>query len=563
MSSNDPQTRYRLAGALYRQSDFSGALEILDALIESNPQAAPLHWHRSRCLIALERPDEARDALETTLQLIPDFAPALLARVDLAQNQGEELDVLPLLQRAAAAEPDNARAQFLLAEAELAQADMDSPAEHAALARLDRSLELDPAQAPAWACRAEARLQRALITKDSQNTVIDPQGLRYDRNLLEQALNDYQHAATLQPSHLFDRRVAMIADRLGRYALAAEALDRTLARMPEDALLRPFVQQERDRYAQGQSATADLLEETPSHATMADLLEEAASHVKDERNLEEDMAYALTQGMAILVRDGADVQSAMDTLLGDQTQEDLIATSIAFNIYNYVNEPDPELEEVNLSDYPRYQRRHVAACARQLAPLGYFPLAHAEARGLTRLQGTRTLIGLFVHPEYGAAAAFAMRPKWPGMLGFLRLLLSGQWKTARLLTCSTSFSDGSAISSCITGPDVFDNSGIEQLTFERLPDGTPPAEVAESHLALVQARIAAGAQPLALRNLQDIEKEWRRGNAIKAAYRKRIGYVTDAELHAMLGSRYEVLADKIRSRLARLDSQPHGQETSE
>ena len=156
MSRSDSAARYQVAGTLLRQGDFSGALSILDELIATNPNAAPLHFHRSRCLIALERHDEAALALDTVLRLAPDHVPALLARVEVG---GKDFDALALLQRAVQQEPDNARAVFLLAEAELVRFD-DPQAQARGLAHLDRSLALDPNQPAAFALRAERHYNR-------------------------------------------------------------------------------------------------------------------------------------------------------------------------------------------------------------------------------------------------------------------------------------------------------------------------------------------------------------------------------------------------------------------
>src|SRR5690554_4277783 len=142
MNQSTANERYRAAGALYREGRHSEALEILDELVVATPGAAPLHFHRSRCLRALRREAEAIAALDRVLELSPDYVPALLARVELARHEGETFDALPLLQHAVRQEPDNARALFLLAEAELMLAAPGSAEETEALAHLERSLEL-------------------------------------------------------------------------------------------------------------------------------------------------------------------------------------------------------------------------------------------------------------------------------------------------------------------------------------------------------------------------------------------------------------------------------------
>lgn len=541
MNQSTANERYRAAGVLFREGRHSEALEILDELVAATPGAAPLHFHRSRCLRALRREAEAITALDRVLELSPDYVPALLARVELARHEGETFDALPLLQHAVRQEPDNARALFLLAEAELMLAAPGSAEEAEALAHLERSLELDPGQAEGWACRAEFHANRALTEDNGEHVITDLVGMRHDRRALEQALHDYQRAAELEPGNRFDRRIAQLAERLGDWPLATACLDRMLARMEPDAPGRGFLIQERERCAAGEAGARDEL---------ANLLEQAGASEGPERTLEEDSAHALTHAAALLVRQGHDVPSALDALIDDESPEAVQATTIAFQLYNYAHEPPPDLMEVDAADYPGYQRRHADACEKALAPLGYVRLADAEALGITSSQGSRTLIRIFTHPEYGSAAAFALKPKWPGLLGFLSMLLSGKWKPVRMLECVTRLDSGLFLHSRAAGPDPFDNSAIERLRFEFLPAGTPPQGVAEHHIQQVQAQLAGGARVVAADSLEAIENNWQESNELKAQYRQSIGYVTDAELRALLGAHHDTLAGLVRERLA-------------
>ena len=539
MNPSDSAARYQAAGTLFRQGDFSGALALLDALIATNPDAAPLHFHRSRCLLALERHDDAALALDTVLRLAPEHVPALLARVELGAGDDEDFDAPALLQRAVQQEPDNARVLYLLAEAQLCRID-DGQAQASGLAHLDRSLELDPNQPAAFALRAERHYNRALTDESGEHVIRTLMGLTYDRHALEAALADYARAAALEQNNQYDRRIAHIAELLGRYELATEHLDRVLARLPADAPARAFVQEERDRCAQGESGAREQL---------AAMIEAAGAPEQTERNLEEDMAYAVTRSAAALIRQGQDMQGALDAVAGDESPEALMATNIAFQIYNVANEPDPDLIEVEASDYPAYQRKHADACEKALAPLGYTTLADAEALGVTTSQGMRALIRFFVHPDHGPAAAFAIKPKWPGLIAFLLLFLTGKWKTMRMLECSTRFADDFFMSSRAAGPDLLDNTGIANLSFEYLPPDATPAQVAQRHIERVEERVAQGHRALPVASLEDIEDNWAATNALKADYRRSIGYVTDEELHRILGRQYDKLAELVRERL--------------
>ncbi len=547
MSQSDSAARYQAAGTLFRQRDFTGALSILDELIAASPNAAPLHFHRSRCLLALERHDEAAATLDTVLRLAPDHVPALLARVELGGGEDEDFDALALLQRAVRQEPDNARVLRLLAEAELGRIG-DAQAEARALAHLDRSLELDPNQPAAFALRAERHYGRALTDESGEHVVRTLMGLAYDRHALEAALADYERAAALESSNPYDQRIAHIAELLGRYDLATEHYDHVLARLPADAPARGFVEEERDRCARGEAGAREQL---------AAMIEAAGAPERAERSVEEDMAYAVTHSAAALIRQGQDMQGALDAVAGDDSPDALAATNIAFQIYNYAHEPAPDLVEVAASDYPAYQRQHADACEKALAPLGYTRLADAEALGITTSQGMRALIRFFAHPDYGSAAAFAIKPKWPGFLAFLLMFLTGKWKTVRMLECSTRFADDFFMGSRAIGPDPFDNSGIANISFEKLPVNATPRQVAERHIERVNERVAQGHQVLPIASLEDVDDIWSTTNALKTNYRRSIGYVTDEELRGILGGHYDRLAELVRERL-RLLGGPSG-----
>ncbi|MCX7556444.1 tetratricopeptide repeat protein [Xanthomonadaceae bacterium JHOS43] len=589
MSQTDSATRYQTAARLFSQNDYPGALAILDELIAANPHAAPLHFHRSRCLLALNHKVDATSALDTVLRLVPDNVPALLMRVELGQVAGEEFDPLPLLHRAMQKEPDNARVLAMLADTESAalaaflssgvepEAEsiaepvtelvaepepgvaLELQAEHESEIEPEFQPETEPESgadspddmsatppsaeddASSLAQRAEEHYRRALTEADGEDVVRDLLGMRYNRSALESALHDFQRAATLSRNNHHEQRAAQIAEILGRYDVATDHLDRVLERLPEDSPARGFLQEERDRASQGDVGAREHL---------ATMIEDAGASEQVERNLEEDMAYAVTHTAAELIRQGQDMQTALDAVAGDDSPEAMMATNIAFQLYNYAHEPAPDLVEVSASDYPAYQRRHADACEKALASLGYTRLADAEALGITTSQGIRTLIRVFAHPEYGSAAAFAIKPKWPGLIAFLLMFLTGKWKTARMLECATYFDDDCFMNSRAAGPDPFDNSGIPNYAFEKLPPDATPAQVAERHMERVTGRLAdTNARVLPPSSLGDVGQVWEATNALKADYRRQIGYATDDELRALLGGQYDRLAELVRERL--------------
>lgn len=550
MSQDQRAERYQKAGELFRNKDYAGALQILDELVHAHPKAAPLHFHRSRCLNALGRAEDAAQAMDAALELVPDHVPTLLARVELAEEHFEDLDTLPLLRRALAREPDNATALFLFARTILDQTGStnDPAAVEKAVAALDRCITLDPTHADAWARRGQYHHLRAHGAEEGPDVVRDVLGIAYRRDALEQALSDLTRASELKEDNQYDRLCARIAALLDQPERAVAHMDRVLARIPADAPARPFVEEERARYQRGREGEREEL---------AELLEKAGENddTDMERSLADDTAYALTHATAELVRQGQTLQNALEAMAGDESPEALQATQIAFSLYGMAHEPDPDLVEVDPATFPAYQRKHAEACAKALAPLGYSLLTHAEARGISAQQGQRALLGLFTHPEYGAAAAFALRPKWPGLLGFLLAFLSGKWKTARMLECSTRFDDDFYLNSRAAGPDPFDMSGVRNFRFNTLPPKAGPHEVAVSHIMQVADRIAEGHAVQPVQSLEDIADGWRATSALKSEYRQSIGYATDEELRALLGKHYDTLADLVRDRLKLLAGQ--------
>ncbi len=542
MAQNASTDRYRKAAELFRNKDHAGALQLLDELIAAHPKAAPLHFHRGRCLEAMGQREEAARAFDTALALAPDHVATMLARVTLAEENHEEFDTGPLLRRAVALEPDNATALFLCARAVLENYDGSKEPDviEQALARLDRSIEIDPTRAAAWACRGNHHHLRAHGAEDAIDVVHDALGTGYDRAALELALSDLSRAASLAQDNQYDRLCARIAALLDQPERAVQHMDRVLERLPVDASARSFIEEERARYARGKEGERDEL---------ARMLESAGASEGVERSVQDDMSYALTHATAELVRQGMDLQTALTALAGDESPEDLQATQIAFSLYAMAHEAEPDMAEVDPAQFPAFQRKHAEACEKALEPLGYTRLAYAEARGISAQQGQRALLGLFTHPEYGSAASFAMKPKWPGLIGFLLMFLTGQWKAARMLECATRFDDDFYMSSRAAGPDPFETDGIRNFSFEKLPPKASPRDVAERHIERVIERLDAGHAVVPVDTIEDIEATWRETSALKLEHRQSIGYATDGELRAILGKHYDKLAGRVRDRL--------------
>ncbi|ANB16977.1 tetratricopeptide repeat protein [Dokdonella koreensis] len=535
---SDDQIVFDSARRFMQRGDFDAALRPLEALLAVHPEATALRWHRSRCLEKLGRRAEAIAELDQVIQRRSDYLPALLARMDLGDGDEAVPEDAGLFRRILALEPGHPRASYRLARALADDAD-------AALPLLDRALAADPSQHDAWRLRADLRYRAAAQPGDAvpaATLVRDPLGIAYDRTLLEAALADYESAAAIEEDTRTDLRIAEIAQRLDRPAEALERYDAALRRLAGDDPARAHVQALRDR-AEGGSAG-----EREHYARM---IEASLGAANADRSLREDWADAAMRSAADQIRKGADVPAALETFVSD-SPDDMTVTYIARQIYNLAHEPPPGLEPAVPADFPAYQGRHADTVARAIEPLGYLPLADAEAKNLTVTLGQRVLIRLFTHPQFGAAAAFAMRPKWPGLLGYLVMLLSGKWRIQRMLECSARISDGCFLSTREAGPDPFDYGGAEHFRFETLPRGSGPAAVARRHAERVEDYLAAhpDCHVDVPASLDGVEGQWIESNQIKAEHRRSLDYVTDAELRGVLGKHYDRYAGKVRARLA-------------
>lgn len=535
---SDDQIVFDEARQLIRDGDFGGALIPLEALIAVHPRSAALRWHRSRCLRALDRDAEAIADLDTVLALKPDYVPALVARAELAEAEDAGDEAIALLRRAHAIDAGDADVAFRLA---LLLADHGASDE--AIALLTRAIATDPSRHEAWRLRADLRHRLASTPAEDADVVSDPLGMRYDRAQLEAALADYQATVAIADDLRVDLRIADIAQRLGRYEEAVVHGDAVLARLGVDDPVRPHVQELRDRAAAGPDGEREHYARTIEAA-----LGEAGGA---DRSLQDDVAHAALRSAADQIRKGADLSSALETSV-PESPDDASAAYIAHQIHNLAHEPPPGLEPAVASEFPGYQQRHLTAVRRTIEPLGYVHLTDAEAKNLGQTLGQRVLIGLYVHPQYGTAAAYAMRPKWPGLLGFLALFLTGKWRAQRMLECVSRFADGTFLATREAGADVFEYGAAESFHLEKLADGGGPRAVAERHAARVRERLAdlPGSAVDVPTTLDAIEGQWIESNQLKAEYRRSIDYVTDAELRGLLGKHYDRYAEKVRARLA-------------
>ncbi|HRG16930.1 MAG TPA: hypothetical protein PLB00_13100, partial [Pseudomonadota bacterium] len=466
MSLHPDFTRFSVA---FKQARHQDALDLIDALIAAHPQAAALHWHRANCLEKLERYAEIAPTLNHLLTLKPDYAPAIVKRVqfadidaggdegenedeDLADDERARIDAEQRaralaasmrneaeLRRALAIDPDLVDGLFLLSNTLRYRDDGNSQVAEAD-ALLDRAIELAPLRVDLIDARASLRRAAAMRYDDGPDdadTVRTFSGLRYSRSRLEAALADYETAFALSDEYRYAVRKGMLLHDLGRHDEALAAYDEALATMAADDPKRGFILETR---AKSENNGAGEREQ------MARLIESGLIGDGRNRKLDEDIAAQALIAAANAIRAGKSVSEAIESRVSDDP-DTLMATNIAQQILNVAHEPPPELELVDAAGYPSYQRRFVDAAARDIGALGLRHVGDAEAKGMFLILGQRVLLRFFADDtgEIGVAS-FAMKPKWPGVIGFLFLLLTGKWRVHRMLECVSQFDDGTHLS---------------------------------------------------------------------------------------------------------------------
>ena len=569
MSLQDPEfDRFKRA---FKSQHFESALQSIKKLLEKYPHSFALRWHHARVLEKLERFAEARSALTKVLKLRGDFVPALIMQVQLdfheheadaetdifsedpIQTQQERFEAIEeRLYKILSIDPNAVDALHMLSgllrghelDAHLAKADQ----------LLNRAISLAPERVDLLEDRANNFLSKAVVQSElseseahSPNIISTFSGMHYYRDMLEQALADFNKCYELSHQHRYGLRVGSILHDLGRFDDALATYDNVLAHVPEDDPYRPFIVERRARSENNGGGEREQ---------MAKMLEAAVAKEGKDRGLDEDTIAHAMLSAANAVRAGKSVNDALESRLSDDP-DDIMATSIAVQIINVANEPKPELVAVDPKHYPLYQQKFIAQCKDALSNLGLRHVCDAEAKGMQLMLGQSVLLSFFAD-EFGETgiACFSMKPKQPNLIGFLYLFFTLKWKvlaatrkTTKMVECVSQFTNGDHLSTQYESVSPFEYG--PPIYIEKLPANASAAELVTLHLQRLEEYKAEYPIAKAMRavDLESMEERWVRGQAVKRNYRAQLGYVTDTELQKLLGTFYDKFAEKVRAKI--------------
>jgi len=155
--------------------------------------------------------------------------------------------------------------------------------------------------------------------------------------------------------------------------------------MPEDAPLRDYFI---ERRAMSENNGAGEREH------FAKMLLSGLDEDGKDRSLADNMAAQAMMGAADAIRRGASVSDALAANISDDP-DTMRAMNLARQLLNLVNEPHPELAEVDAKDYPAYQRQHANKTEKAALKAGMHKICDAEAMGMFKVLGQHVLLRFY------------------------------------------------------------------------------------------------------------------------------------------------------------------------
>ncbi|HET7086657.1 MAG TPA: tetratricopeptide repeat protein [Rhizomicrobium sp.] len=215
--SSDPRLLHLMGTVRMRQQRFADAARFFAQARQANPDEAVLAFSHGTALRFLEQQREAAAAFQAAIALKPDYAESYFEAASALQQLGETAQAETTLRQWLAVMPEHARGLMALADFLLAT---KRPQE------------------------AEPLLRRALrqpVPPQMRGALLQSLGLALYRQAREQeALEQYEQAAALNPEASADAIRAELLQRLKRYDDAAALSASLVARDPANAQWHQF-----------------------------------------------------------------------------------------------------------------------------------------------------------------------------------------------------------------------------------------------------------------------------------------------------------------------------------
>jgi tetratricopeptide (TPR) repeat protein len=268
MSLHDPE--FETFKHAFNEARFDDALRSVKKLLAKYPQSVALYWHHARVLEKLERFGQARIALNKVLKVRNDFVPALImqVRLDFHDDSGTDIEneifndgpeykerarfdiIEERLYKILSIDPNAVDALHMLSGILRGHAGNTHLVKANQL--LNRAIGLAPKRVDLIEDRANSFLANVIEDENIHTTngtdiVTTVSGARYYRNVLEQALVDFQRCYRLSHQHRYGLRVGSILHDLGRFNEALATYDQVLTHVPEDDPYRALIIERRAR----------------------------------------------------------------------------------------------------------------------------------------------------------------------------------------------------------------------------------------------------------------------------------------------------------------------------
>lgn len=384
----------------------------------------------------------------------------------------------------------------------------------------------------------------AMNPAEDEAVIKDFMGMTYGVRGLERAVEDLSEIVDAEPEawRVFVRR-AHVRKKLQRFDDAVADYDAALERMDaEGEPFRAFIEQEREGCLNGG-------QNERSH--YAGMIKEGIVDVGDKGEItqEEHMANAVAEALADQFEHG-DPLGLLEGM-GDDPDE-MTAMTLAQTIIKNARAPFADFQETYAGEYEKAAQRFCDKAEGLFKQQGYSVLGDFEPKGLAQQMGKRLFFRLFLSQDRTTnGSAYYIKPLWPGLLSWILLRLSGQWKVVRIVELESETADGRFILTNNTG-DINAFAPAENVETVNLPLNTSPEEVFSRHHVRLEALMSEGVELETFDSVEAIFAMQERLRRANNAHRERIGFVTDDELQKLLGKNYDRFAEKIKKYLVKL-----------